>query len=149
MGLSCFHIYQLNLEVCKINETFQAKLHENHYLLRFMSFSHLQMHTRSGMRVLLKVVLCALHGRSRECSCQKDFTSQMSTYLWLGFTSPITPCLRTMLLKRKILSCQKEGRNLLLKQVLAHSSEPVNIPSKTDYSEGEFTITNKLLPDLE
>ena len=39
MGLSCcFHICQFDLEACKINETFQAKLHVNHYLLCFMFF---------------------------------------------------------------------------------------------------------------
>lgn len=47
---------------------------------------------------------------SRKRSCQKDFPSQMSTCLWLGFTSPIAPCLRTVLLKTKILFSQKEGK---------------------------------------
>lgn len=111
VGLSCsFHICQFDLEECKINETFQAQLYVNHYLLCFMPFSHLQ-HTRC-QRCLSSwdVVLGTLHSRSRECSCQEDFTSQKSTYLWLGFTSAITPHLRTVLLKTKILFSQKEGK---------------------------------------
>lgn len=28
----CFHICQFDLEACKINETFQTKLHMNHHV---------------------------------------------------------------------------------------------------------------------
>lgn len=95
----------------------------------YMSFSHLQ-HTK-GQECLSswEVVLGTLHSRSGECSCQKDFTSQMSTYLWLEFTSPIAPCLRTMLLKTKILFSQKEGKEWAPKISTAHSSETLNKPS--------------------
>lgn len=132
MGLSnCFHIYHFDLEVCKIIENFQAKLHVNRYQLYFIPFlSPTNAHGVRNPRPPGMWSFGALQGRSRECSCQKYFTSQRSTYLWLGFTRPLTPCLRTLLLKTKILSCQKEERNELLKQATAHSSEPLNKPSK-------------------
>lgn len=93
--------------------------------------SHPQRHTGSVDPVLWKMVLGTLQWRVSECSCQEDLTSRISTFFWLGFTSPIIPCLKTVLLKKQILSSQKEGRNEIPKRLPAHSSKPSqNVGSK-------------------
>lgn len=61
VGLLCsFHFCQFDPEECKINETFQAELCVNNYLLCFMSFSHLQ-HTRGQECLDLEMWIWALY----------------------------------------------------------------------------------------
>lgn len=103
-----FHTCQFDSEECKINEIFQAKLYVICYVL---CLSPPQQYTGGQEFLDPETWSWALYtGGSREQSWQKDFTSHISTHLWLGFTSPVAPCLRTVLLNTKILFSQKEGK---------------------------------------